>query len=92
MNKTLCFLMMTICLVSITKPQKLFRCFFYFEKEFVSYNLKDLYLEDRDTHLEFDYSLSGNKGKLFVNICDGVEVPKQCDQKTTSKLLFLQFP
>lgn len=79
-------ILLALCLVNATVSQKLFRCFYYFDKTFVSFNLKDLYLEDKSSHLEYTYNNNGVPGKLFVNVCDAIEIPEQCNQETTSNI------
>lgn len=88
--KTQTFLLvLTLSLVNVTYSQKLFRCFFYFDKDFVSYNLKDLYLENDPKYLEYNYTNNSTKGKIYVNICDGVNPPDQCEDGSASKILFI---
>ena len=86
LNK-LTFVTLMICILGMSHQQKLFRCFFYFEKEFVSYNLKDLYLKNISDHLDFDYNHNGTDGKLIVNICDGVSRTDQCKEDTRKNCL-----
>lgn len=90
MTNKLCLILLSLCLVNVSVSQKLFRCFYYFDKSFVSFNLKDLYLEDKSSHLEYVYTNDGIKGKIFVNVCDAIEIPEQCNQETTSKFLFFE--
>ena len=58
-----------------------FKCFFYFDREFVRYNLTDLRLEPGTEHVALEYSLEGKLGQIFVNICEGVAFPEKCSRK-----------
>jgi len=82
------FLLLTLCLAQVCVSQKLFRCFFYFDKEFVSYNLKSLYLEEDPKYHEYNYVYNFISGKIFVNLCDGVMPPDSCNGSNASKNLF----
>ena len=87
MSKKIGLILLCLSLVNITISQKLFRCFYYFDESFVSYNLKDLYLEDKSSHLDYPFTKSGVSGKILVNVCDAIEVPEQCNAETTSKFI-----
>ena len=78
--------------MNVAYTQKLFRCFYYFEKDFMAYNLKDLYLDNRHEHLEFDYSSLLSKGKLWVNICDGLTIPEQCNSQKVADSSIIYIP
>lgn len=91
-NNLFKLLLSILMITSFAQSQKLFRCFYYFEKDFMAYNLKDLYLENRLDHKELDYSLNLSKGKLWINICDGVEFPEQCDSSEHKKGAIIWVP
>ena len=87
-------LILALCLANVTVSQKLFRCFFYFDKEFVSYNLKNLYLEDDPKYLEYNFTHDSTPGQIYVNVCDGVTPPDKCEEGSASKdfaIIFLYF-
>ena len=86
-NKSL-IILATLCFMNVTLSQKLFRCFYYFEDQFVSYNLKNLYLDDDPKYLTYSFTNDGVKGKIYVNVCDGVNPPDSCNKETSSKSFF----
>ena len=78
-----------LALCGLGSAQKLFRCFYYFEKSFVSFNLKDLYLDGKP--IEHDTTYDGQAGKLLINICDGITNPDTCSEDTSKTCLFHSF-
>lgn len=74
-------LLLILGLAQLACSQRLFRCFFYFDKEFVSYNLKDLYLEGDTKYLPYAFKHDGKDGQIYVNICDGVSFPEKCGEQ-----------
>lgn len=69
------------------------RCFFYFEKYFAIYNVKDMIQPVKEPK-EFNYVYKGQgepiSGKIKVNICEYVELPESCSTvKNQSSVLFI---
>ena len=58
-----------------------FHCHYYFEKFSVSFDLKIFRQMGRNESLTFPFEYQKQKGKILVNLCDGVFFPENCAQK-----------
>jgi hypothetical protein len=52
--------------------------FFYFPEDYTSYTLKSLINKDLKDD-EVSYKHDDTEGKLRINLCNNVKIPKECE-------------
>lgn len=82
------YLLTSILMIQQIKPETGFKCFYYFEKTFSIYNIKNLLLEN-DSQKELSYTYNGTEGRLLFNICDEIHIPEGCKDIKHSSVLFI---
>ena len=82
------YLLTTILMIQTIKLETGFKCFFYFEKSFSIYNIKNLLLEN-ESQKELPYTYNSIEGRLLFNICDEINIPEECKEIQHSSVLFI---